>query len=122
MAPPEAYKSEIGSRSTMCQVHTGAHYSRMEKPTIPLGAQERLPRIDYSTRSIYHYVYARQTQVNWRTETKKTKEDKGEERKEKEAKHIQQKIEKETKEKKRQEKQEKTKQEEEARRENSKVM
>ena len=38
MSPPETYKSEIGSQSKMCQVHTGAcrtsHYSRLEKPTI----------------------------------------------------------------------------------------
>ena len=27
MLPPEAYKSEIGSQRTMCQVHTGAHVS-----------------------------------------------------------------------------------------------
>ena len=26
MPPPETYKSEIGSQSTMCQVHTGAYY------------------------------------------------------------------------------------------------
>ena len=31
----------------------------------------------YITRSIYHYAYARQTQVNWKKETKKRKEDKG---------------------------------------------
>ena len=46
MPPPETYKSEIGSQSTMCQVyvylvHT-SHYSRLEKPTIPLATQERL--------------------------------------------------------------------------------
>ena len=27
MPPPEAYKSEIGSQSTMCQVHAGAYVS-----------------------------------------------------------------------------------------------
>ena len=27
MPPPETYKSEIGSQSTMCQVHTGAYAS-----------------------------------------------------------------------------------------------
>ena len=27
MPPPETYKSEIGSQSTMCQVHTGAYVS-----------------------------------------------------------------------------------------------
>ena len=42
MPPPKTYKSEDGSQSTMCQVHT-THYSRLEKPTIPLATQERLP-------------------------------------------------------------------------------
>ena len=27
MPPPETYKSEIGSQSTTCQVHTGAYVS-----------------------------------------------------------------------------------------------
>ena len=27
MPPPETYKSEVGSQSTMCQVHTGAYVS-----------------------------------------------------------------------------------------------
>ena len=27
MSPPETYKSEIGSQSTMCEVHTGAYVS-----------------------------------------------------------------------------------------------
>ena len=27
MPPPKTYKSKIRSRSTMCQVHTGAHVS-----------------------------------------------------------------------------------------------
>ena len=75
MPPPETYKSEIGSQPTMCQVHTGAYISLLapgKKPTIPLAAQERLPRI-YIARSIYHYAYARQTQVNCKKETKKTK-------------------------------------------------
>ena len=51
MLPPETYKSEIGSQSTMCQVHTSAypsHYPCLEKPTIPIATQERLPRIYYT--------------------------------------------------------------------------
>ena len=32
MAPPETYKSEIGSQSTMCQVHTGAYYVSLLTP------------------------------------------------------------------------------------------
>ena len=88
MPPPETYKSEIGSQPTMCQVRTGVYvslHSRLEKPTIPLATQERLPRI-YCTYSTYHYAYARQTQANWKKETKKRKEDKEKERKVKRAK------------------------------------
>ena len=52
MPPPETYKSEIGSLSTMGEVHTGAHVSLLaplEKPTItPLATQERLPRTYYT--------------------------------------------------------------------------
>ena len=51
MPPPETYKSEIGSQSTMCQVQAGAytlHYSRLEKPNIPIATQGRLPRIYYT--------------------------------------------------------------------------
>ena len=86
----ETYKSEIGSQATMCQIHTGAytsHYTHAWRNRL-----YRLPpKKDYHVyitriNSIYHYAYARQTQVNWRKETKKRKEDKGKERKEKKAK------------------------------------
>ena len=70
----------------MCQVHAGAYVSLLTpgEPTIPLP-----PKKDYHvyiTRSIYHYVYARQALVNWRKETKKRKQDKGKEREEKKTK------------------------------------
>ena len=80
MPPPEKYKSEIGSQPAMCQVHVlvhTSHYSRLEKPTIPLAPQDYHV---YIARSICHLSYARQTQVNWKKK-KKRKEDK--ERKEK---------------------------------------
>ena len=50
MPSPEIYKSEIGSLSTMRQVHTGAYVSllTLEKRTIPLAIQERLPRVYYA--------------------------------------------------------------------------
>ena len=52
MPPPETYtKSEIGSQSTMCQVHTGAYASLLtpgKTDSIPLATQERLPRIVYT--------------------------------------------------------------------------
>ena len=72
-------------------------------PLYRFATQERLPRNiawkhrlyrlphkkDYNVyiaRSTYHYAYARQTQVNWKKETKKRKEDNGKERKDEEAK------------------------------------
>ena len=75
MPSPETYKKRNresaydvpGPYWTM--VHT-SHYPRLEKPTV-----YRLPpKKDYHvyiTRSTYHYAYARQTQVNWKTKTKK---------------------------------------------------
>ena len=86
MPPPEAYKNEIGSQPTICQVHTvDADVSLLvEKHTIPLATQKDYNA--YIARSTYHYAYARQTHVNWKKETKKTKEDKGNERKDKKAK------------------------------------
>ena len=98
-------------------MHT-SHYSRLEKPNIPLATQERLQR------STYHYAYARharQTQVNWKKETTKRKEKKIKERKGKETKDKKAKKRKREGKgrnfqgKKRQEKQEKTRQQEEAR-------
>ena len=56
-------------------VHT-SHYWRLETPTIPLATRERLQYHVYIARSIYHYAYARQTQVNWKKETMKRKEGK----------------------------------------------
>ena len=72
-------------------VHT-SHYSRLEKPTIPLATEERLPRIIYIYIYIYIYyvvpttTHTRQAQVNRKNETKKRNEDKGKERKDKKAK------------------------------------
>ena len=88
-------------------MHT-SHYSRPEKPAI-----YRLPpkkdyiqyHVYYITRSIYHYAYARHTQVNWKKETKK-------EKKVNEKKKRKRNTKKEKKEKKIQEKQEKTRRQE----------
>ena len=81
MPPPETYRSEIGSQSTMCQVYTWC--IRL----ITRAWKNRLYRLPpkkdyhvYITRSIYHYAYARQTQVNWKKETKNKQEEKGKER------------------------------------------
>ena len=81
-------------------MHT-SHYSRLEKPTIPLATQERLPRIRvYIARIIVPittHTHDRRKSIG-KKETKKRKEDKGKERKDKKAK----KSKKERKEKKRQ--------------------
>ena len=102
MPPPETYKSEIGSQSTMCQarpVHT-SHYSRLEKPNIPIATQGRLPHVV----SITPHTHDRHKSIGGK-ETKKRKEDKGKERKEKK---NETKRKRQAKRRKRQEKQQKT--------------
>ena len=64
MHPPETYKSEIGSQFTMCQVHTGAYVSLLAPGKTDYTACHPRKTTTYSTRSIYYYAYARQTQVN----------------------------------------------------------
>ena len=63
MPPPETYKSEIGSQSTMCQVDTGAYVSLLTPgETVYTDCHPRkTTTYEYITRSIYHYAYARQT-------------------------------------------------------------
>ena len=66
MPPPETYKSEIVSGPYRCiRLITSAWKNRLYR---------LLPKKDYHvyiTRSIYPYAYARQTQVNWKKETKR---------------------------------------------------
>ena len=87
----------------MCQVYTWrtSHTRAWKKRLYRLPPNKDYH--EYITRTIYRYAYARQTQVNWKKETKNKYEEKGKERKEKKAK----KKTKKEKEKKRQEKQEK---------------
>ena len=73
----------------MCQVHTGAYVSLLapgKTDYTDCHPRKTTTYLVYITRSIYHYAYARQTQVNWKKETKKIIEDRGNERKEKKAK------------------------------------
>ena len=73
MPPPETYKSEIGSQSTMCQVHTGAYVSLLASVKTDYTAchlRKTTTYILHVLNSIYRYVYARQMQVNWKKETK----------------------------------------------------
>ena len=91
MPPPVTYKSEIGSPSTVCQVHTGSYVSLLS-PKTEFGIYRLSPNKDnhaYITRSIYHYAYSRQTQFDWKQETKKRKEANGKGRTEKKAKKKQ---------------------------------
>ena len=73
MPPPETYKSEIGSQPTMCQVHIDAYVSLLAPGKTDYTSCH--PR--KTTTYILHVVpitthtYARQTQVNWKKETKK---------------------------------------------------
>ena len=63
MPPPEAYKSEIGSQSTMCQVQAGAYVSLLtpeETKYSDCHPRKIATYLVYITRSIYHYAYARQ--------------------------------------------------------------
>ena len=95
----------------MSQVHTGAYVSLLAPAKTDYTRYRLPPKKDYHVyivRSTHHYAYARQTQVNWKKETKKRKEDEGKERKDKEANKRERKGKK-TKDK---EKQEKTRQEE----------
>ena len=55
MPPPETYKSEIGSQSTMCQVHTGAYVSLLAPGKSGYIACH--PR--KTTTYIYIYIYYR---------------------------------------------------------------
>ena len=49
MPPPETYKREIGSQSTMCQVHAGAYVSLLAPgKTDYTACHPRLPRIYYT--------------------------------------------------------------------------
>ena len=73
----------------MCQVHTGAYVSLLAPRKTDYTAchpRKITTYLVYITRSIFHYAYARQTQVNWKKEIKKRKEDKVKESKDKEAK------------------------------------
>ena len=81
MPPTETYKSEIGSQSTMCQVHTGAYVSLLALAPGKKQLYRLPPKKNYHVyikRGIYHYAHAQQTQVNWKKETK-NKEERGKE-------------------------------------------
>ena len=88
-------------------MHT-SHYSRLEKPTIPLATQEDYHGHITCINSTYRSLPIRTTDASQlKKRNKEKKEDNGKERKDKEAKKRKRKR----KEKKIQEKQEKTKQE-----------
>ena len=111
MPPPEAYKSEIGSKRTMCQVHTGAYVSLLAPGKTDYTACH--PR--KTTTCILHVVpitthtHDRRKSIGKKKQRKEKKTKEGKKRQENE------KTKKEREDKKRQEKQEKTKQNKEAR-------
>ena len=81
MPPPETCKSEIGSQSTMCQVYTwGIRLINRAWKNLLYRLPPKKDHHVYITRSIYHYAYARQTQVDFFLE-KRNKEQTRRERK-----------------------------------------
>ena len=95
-----------------------SHYSRLEKPNIPIATQGRLPRIYYTYLVVFitTHTHDRLESIGEK-ETKKRKEDKGKERKEKKNETRRK---RQAKRRKRQEKQEKTRQESKERRKEEK--
>ena len=75
MPPPETYKSEIGSQSTMCQVQAGAYVSLLTPGETKYSDCHPRKTTTYILHvcSIYHYAYARQAKVNWRKRNKEKK-------------------------------------------------
>ena len=98
--PPETYKSEIGSQSTMCQVQAGAYVSLLT----PGGTKYMYSDCHSSKTTTYIlHVVSITTHTHDRhkpigeIETKKRKEDKGKERKEKKKRNKTKKASKEKK-------------------------
>ena len=85
MPPPERYKSEIGSLSTMCQIQAGAYVSLLTPgETKYSDCHPRKTTTTYILHvvSITTHTHERHKSIGEK-ETKKRKEDKGKERKEK---------------------------------------
>ena len=82
MPPLETYKSEIGSQSTMCQVHTGAYVSLLTPGETKYSDCHPRKTTTYILHvvSITTHTHNRRTS-NGEKETKKRKEDAGKERK-----------------------------------------
>ena len=116
MPPPETYKSEIGSQSTMCQIQAVAYVSLLTPGVTKYSDCHPSKTTTY----ILHVVYiTTHTHDSLRKsigekETKKRKEDEGKERKGKRNETTRRK--RQAKRRKRQEKQEKTRQESKERR------
>ena len=66
----------------MCQVHTGTYVALLAPEKTDYTARHPVDYHVHITRGIYHYAYARQTQVNWKKEEKRKTEN---ERKQKES-------------------------------------
>ena len=119
MPPPETYKSEIGSQSTMCQVQAGAYVSLFTPGETKYSDCHPRKTTTYILHvvSITAHTHDMHKDIGEK-ETKKRKEDKGKEREEKKNETRRK---RQSKRRKRQERQEKTRQEsKERRRENMK--
>ena len=84
MPPPETYKSEIGSQSTMCQVHAGACVSLLTPGETKYSDCHPSKTTTYILHvvSITTHTHDRHKSIGAK-ETKKSKEDEGKKRKEK---------------------------------------
>ena len=84
MPPPETYKSEIMSQSTMCQVQAGAYVSLLTPGETKYSDCHPRKTTTYILHvvSITTHTHNRDNKSIGEKETKKRKEDKGKERKE----------------------------------------
>ena len=98
MPPPETYKSEIGSQSTMCQVQACAYVSLLTPGETKYSDCHPRNTTTYILHvvSIATHTHDRHKSIGGK-ETKKRKEDKGKERKEKKKRNKTKKASKEKK-------------------------
>ena len=85
MPPPETYKSEIGSQSTMCQVQAGAYVSFLTPGETNYSDCHPRKTTTYTLHVVPVSLRIRTTNASQLEKNRQTKEDKGKERKDKQA-------------------------------------
>ena len=112
MPPPETYKSEIGSQSTMCQVQAGACVSLLTPEETKYSDCHPRKITTYILHVVFITTHTHDRRKSFgEKETKKRKEDKGKERKEEKNETNETERKKQAERRKIQEEQEKTRQE-----------